>query len=261
MAAEARLGRLAAVLCPAAAGALAVTRCLAAAAESEDDPTPGEGQQASALPASKSDFFLSDDLTYLNTGTLGPLPRAVVDAVNEELTYLAANPLENYFGGGSEAPGTERMDAVRSQVAAFLGCEQTELALVPSTTVAFNVVGGGLVDSGFLRPEHTVLQTDQEHPVSPTRALCHSMPNHSDPLTARAAWPLPLAAPCSVRLTSARRPQGGEACWRHMEALGQIAGIDRVELGACPASADEIVAGFSAAITASTRVVCVSHVM
>ena len=46
-----------------------------------------------------------------------------------------------------------------------------------------------------------------------------------------------------------------------MEALGQIAGIDRVELGACPASADEIVAGFAAVITASTRVVCVSHVM
>lgn len=167
--AEARLGRLAAVLCPAAAGALAVTRCLAAA-ESEEG-TAGEGQQqASALPASKSDFFLSDDLTYLNTGTLGPLPRAVVDAVNEELAFLAANPLENYFGGGSEAPGTERMDAVRAQVAAFLGCEQTELALVPSTTVAFNVVAGGLVDSGFLRPEHTVLQTDQEHPVSPTPA-------------------------------------------------------------------------------------------
>jgi len=198
--AEARLGRLAAVLCPAAAGALAVTRCLAAA-ESEEG-TAGEGQQqASALPASKSDFFLSDDLTYLNTGTLGPLPRAVVDAVNEELAYLAANPLENYFGGGSEAPGTERMDAVRAQVAAFLGCEQTELALVPSTTVAFNVVAGGLVDSGFLRPEHTVLQTDQEHPVSPTSLPAPSAPSATPRPTTQP--PLPLASAARSPLLTA----------------------------------------------------------
>lgn len=30
--------------------------------------------------------------------------------------------------------------------------------------VSFNTVADGLIDSGYLQPEHTVLQTDQEHP-------------------------------------------------------------------------------------------------
>ena len=56
-----------------------------------------------ALPADRSDFLLEEGLCYLNTGTLGPLPRAVVSAVTEELEYVAANPLNNYFGGGNDA--------------------------------------------------------------------------------------------------------------------------------------------------------------
>jgi selenocysteine lyase/cysteine desulfurase len=56
------------------------------------------------------------------------------------------------------------MDSVRSQAAKFLGCELGELGLVPSTTMALNIVASGLVDSGFLADGHRILTSDQEHP-------------------------------------------------------------------------------------------------
>jgi selenocysteine lyase/cysteine desulfurase len=223
---EARLAALAAGLGSAAAGAC-LGRCLAAspaaaaaaaAADADADAADASVASESNALAPLSDFLLEPGLCYLNTGTLGPLPRCVVSAVSAELEWLAANPLNNYFGGGDDVPATERMDAVRGKVADFLGCDVAELCLVPSTTVALNTVASGLVDSDYLRANHSVLQTDQEHP-------------------------------------------GGEACWRHLEALGQLAAIDRLELPPVPASADEIVALFAAAMRPTTRVICISHVL
>eukprot|EP01047_Picozoa_sp_COSAG01_P034244 COSAG01_NODE_2564_length_7448_cov_10.275238_3_plen_248_part_00 len=124
---------------------------------------PAQSDQRS-LPAPLSDYLLEEGLCYLNTATLGPLPSMVVRAVTAELGRLSANPLANYFGGGDEEPATARMDTVRRQCADYMDCAGEELALVPSTTVALNIVAGGLVDSGFLNERHRVLQTDQEHP-------------------------------------------------------------------------------------------------
>jgi cysteine desulfurase/selenocysteine lyase len=157
---EARIAALAAGLGATAAGACCLGRCLVNMTGAETTTTT----IARTLPAPLSDFLLEPGLRYLNTGTLGPMPRSVIAAVSDELEYLAANPLNNYFGGGEQDAGTKRMDDVRLQLAAFMGCQVDELCLMPSTTVSFNTVADGLVDSGYLRPEHTVLQTDQEHP-------------------------------------------------------------------------------------------------
>ena len=157
---EARFAALAAGLGATAAGAC-LGRCLVNTTAAE---TTATAIVAGTLPAPLSDFLLAPGLRYLNTGTLGPMPRSVIAAVTAELEYLAANPLNNYFGGGEQDAGTKRMDDVRRQLAAFMGCHVDELCLTPSTTVSFNTVADGLVDSGYLRPEHTILQTDQEHP-------------------------------------------------------------------------------------------------
>lgn len=57
----------------------------------------------------------------------------------------------------------QEMDTVRLTAASMLGCGDNELALVPSTTVALNDIGEGLVTTGFLRPGDSVLTTDSEH--------------------------------------------------------------------------------------------------
>ena len=115
-----------------------------------------------SLPAHRSDFLLRPDLTYLNCATLGPTPRCVIRAVVAEWEALAADPLNGYFGGGSNS--CKRMETVRAAVANFLGANTNEIVLVPSTTVAYNTIAEGLVTSGFLSFGDTVLSSDHEHP-------------------------------------------------------------------------------------------------
>ena len=105
---EARFAALAAGVGATAAASACLGRCLAtttASASATSTTTAG-----TLLPASLDDFMIEPGLRYLNTGTLGPSPRSVIAAVTAELEFLAANPLNNYFGGGEHAPGTERME-------------------------------------------------------------------------------------------------------------------------------------------------------
>ena len=66
-----------------------------------------------------------------------------------------------YWGKGAHSA----FDAVRAQAANLLGCSADELALTSSTTEALNLVGEGLVSSGYFKPggEDIVLTSDQEH--------------------------------------------------------------------------------------------------
>jgi selenocysteine lyase/cysteine desulfurase len=115
------------------------------------------------LPAPIGDFFIPADVAYLNCATLGPTPRHVLDSVVAEWQWLEADPLNHYFGGGERGACT-RMEVARAAAARFVGCDCAELVMVPSTTVAYNMVAEGLVSSGYLQPADTVLTTDQEHP-------------------------------------------------------------------------------------------------
>lgn len=117
-----------------------------------------------SLPAPASDFYLEGppghehNFTYLNTATLGPSPKSVVEALAKEAASIEKNPnidAYDYWRLGAEV--------VRRKAAAFLGCDADEVLLTPSTTVGLNTVGEGLVGSGFVTRGDRVLVTDQEH--------------------------------------------------------------------------------------------------
>jgi isopenicillin-N epimerase len=126
-------------------------------------PHSAAGHLPGDLPAPTEDFFLPADVAYLNCATLGPTPRCVLDAVVADWQWLESDPLNHYFGGGERGACT-RMEAARAAAARFVGCDGDELVLVPSTTVAYNMVAEGLLSSGWLQSADTVLTTDQEHP-------------------------------------------------------------------------------------------------
>jgi len=117
------------------------------------------------LPAPESDFVLSCphcignvEFTYLNVGTLGPSPKCVMDEVYSKMLQLETNPnfeyYANYYLGGQAA----RMTAGK-----FMHCSYKDVLLMPSTTVSMNLLGQGLVDSGFLKTGDRVLTSNQEH--------------------------------------------------------------------------------------------------
>ena len=81
------------------------------------------GQAEAAVPGEVSrygpDYMLQPGLIHLNTASLGPTPRPVLERVLEAWRLLEANPVPNAYGAGASLTAA---DAVRGEAAALLGC-------------------------------------------------------------------------------------------------------------------------------------------
>ncbi len=98
----------------------------------------------------RTQFPLTDERIYFNTGGLGPSPRCVIDA------YLEANRrLERIC-----ETGHSEVKKVRAATADFLGCDADEIALTRNTTEGMNLIARGLP----LRAGDEVLLSTHEHP-------------------------------------------------------------------------------------------------
>lgn len=107
------------------------------------------------LAGAPGDFMFAPGLIYLQTGSLGPTPRPVMERTIAAWRELELNPV--FYGYG---PHEIAMDAVREKAAGFLGCRTEELVLTTSTTDGINSVAQGL----SLGAGDRILTTDQEHP-------------------------------------------------------------------------------------------------
>jgi selenocysteine lyase/cysteine desulfurase len=118
----------------------------------------GAGDPAPALvpQASSGEYGLAPGLTYLNTGSLGPTSRDVLEATLEAWRQIESNPVQMAYGNGAVHVATDR---VREAAARFIGCAPDELLLTRCTTEGMNSVALGMrLDAGA-----RVLTTDQEH--------------------------------------------------------------------------------------------------
>jgi selenocysteine lyase/cysteine desulfurase len=102
----------------------------------------------------RQELLLDKDLVYLNTGSLGPSPKLVVDKVHEVVHQLERNPVINNWG----TLGKE-MEAVREKAANFLNAERDEIILTRNTTEGLNLVGSSL----NLNKGDEILTTNHEH--------------------------------------------------------------------------------------------------
>jgi L-cysteine/cystine lyase len=95
-------------------------------------------------------------VAYLNTGTNGPMPLAVADAMREELEASVSRPRIGKEAFDRLLGGRER---AREAAARVLGAKPAEIALTGSTSQ-----GVGLVISGLdWQPGDVVLTTTEEH--------------------------------------------------------------------------------------------------
>jgi L-cysteine/cystine lyase len=102
-------------------------------------------------------FPVLERFAYLNTGTLGPLSRPTLAAMEERLRF------DQEHGRGGHAwfqTVLELRGRVRDQLAALVGASPAQLALTSSTTDGCNIVLSGL----DLGPDDEVVTTDSEHP-------------------------------------------------------------------------------------------------
>lgn len=118
-------------------------------------PHSTHSRAARGLAAAPDDFMFAPGLVYLQTGSLGPSPRQVMDRTIAAWKQLELNPSFYAYGDDERA-----MENVRAQAAQFINCKTEELVLTRCTTEGMNSVAQGLT----FKPGYRVLTTDQEHP-------------------------------------------------------------------------------------------------
>jgi isopenicillin-N epimerase len=91
---------------------------------------------------------------YLNTGSLGPSPFPVMDAVTAATRQLEMNPVSENWG-----PLGIQMEDVRKKVAQFIHAETEEIILTRNTTEGLNLIGQSLE----LKKGDEILTTTLEH--------------------------------------------------------------------------------------------------
>ncbi len=112
----------------------------------------------SAVPnALRSTFPVLERVAYLNTGSVGPVPRVAGDAA---LAEIRAQVEEGRAAKHQFERLVELGTQVRGRIAALAGCSPAEVALTGATTDGVNAVLAGL----DLRPGDEVLTSDEEHP-------------------------------------------------------------------------------------------------
>ena len=102
-------------------------------------------------------FPVLDRFAYLNAGTLGPLARPTLAAIDERARF------DQDQGRGGRAWFESVLllrAAVRERLASVIGATSERLALTSSTTDGCNIVLRGL----GLAPDDEVVTTDSEHP-------------------------------------------------------------------------------------------------
>jgi selenocysteine lyase/cysteine desulfurase len=106
----------------------------------------------------RKQFVIPADEVYLNNGTVGssPIPvlQAIFDCYNDEEKMAQSDP-EDYPIWGYAA-----WNEFRDPLAAFVGCNRDEIALLRNATEANSYIANGL----DLKEGDEVLMTDQEHP-------------------------------------------------------------------------------------------------
>ncbi len=103
---------------------------------------------------------------YLNTGSVGPMPRVAAEATKNQLELETS---EGRVGGAIWQAADEARQRARAAVAGVIGADAAEIALTHFTTESINVVLWGL----DWRPGDEILITSIEHPaiVLPAQAV------------------------------------------------------------------------------------------
>ena len=102
----------------------------------------------------RSEFFTSDELAYMNSGSLGPMPRPVYYALVDGYRGLASDP------GRENARHVAAQADLRAKLAAFVNADPAEIALTRNTTEGMSFIANGL----DLEAGDEVLCSFHEHP-------------------------------------------------------------------------------------------------
>jgi len=103
-------------------------------------------------------FLIPEDEIYLNNGTVGSSPAPVLRAIFDG--YATTEKMDQQDPEDYPIWGYAAWNEFRDPLAAFVGCNRDEIALLRNATEANSYIANGI----DLKPGDEVLMTDQEHP-------------------------------------------------------------------------------------------------
>jgi selenocysteine lyase/cysteine desulfurase len=102
----------------------------------------------------RKQLLVPENRIYLNTGSLGPSPVQVIDAMHTYTRQLEMNPVGENWG-----PLGNQMELVRKKVADFIHADVEEVILTRNTTEGLNLIAQSL----DLKKDDEILTTTLEH--------------------------------------------------------------------------------------------------
>jgi isopenicillin-N epimerase len=106
----------------------------------------------------RKQFLIPADEIYLNNGTVGSSPAPVLRAIFDG--YTSTEKLDESDPEDYPIWGYAAWNQFRDPLAAFVGCNRNEIALLRNATEANSYIANGIE----MKPGDEVLMTDQEHP-------------------------------------------------------------------------------------------------
>src|SRR5687767_11555349 len=131
----------------------------------------------------RKQVMLEEGFSYMNTGTLGPTPRPVWEAMNEYWRLMAVNPNEN------SQVFQDHVDQIRAKVASLLGAAPDDIAITRNTTEGNTILCQGL----DLKSGDEILFTAYEHASNRETQLRHA--KRYGLVVKEVKFPMPPASP------------------------------------------------------------------
>ena len=132
----------------------------------------------------RAHWLLEDGLTFLNHGSFGACPKAVMDEQSRLRSEMERNPVRFLW---REIEG--RLDAARAELARFVGADPENLAFVANATTAVNAV----LRSLELKPGDELITTD--HGYNACNNILAECARRAGAKVVTARIPFPIVAP------------------------------------------------------------------
>jgi selenocysteine lyase/cysteine desulfurase len=111
----------------------------------------------------RDQFMLADDKVFFNPGTIGVMPKVVVDKMVEHVRYLAEHVADWAYKDDNKEEfisGYNNLTEIRQRVGRLINADMHEIAMTDNVTHGISYLANGI----SLQAGDEVLTTNQEHP-------------------------------------------------------------------------------------------------
>jgi isopenicillin-N epimerase len=131
----------------------------------------GLTQSVNAMPAAgdsdywkniRSQFMLDKNSVFFNPGTVGAMPRVVVEKMTQHLNYIASSVADWAYQDDNKEEfisGYNNLLGIRMKVGKLINANASEIAMTDNVTNGMSYLANGIT----LQPGEEVLTTNQEH--------------------------------------------------------------------------------------------------